>query len=362
MINEAHDDKTGENPAGTRGFAFMEYAVKDPEPMRELFTQMGFFQVAGHRSKSIEIWQQGNIYYLINSDPRDFSADFFKIHGPSVSGMAFRVEDSKKAFEYCISKGATPYPNKEHWTRHPHILRGIGDNLLYLIDDAALENFFRKNFEVNQQATDQAKASPLLVYIDHVTHNVYKGNMDRWAQFYQDLFNFRQIRYFDIQGKYTGLYSRAMTSPCGKISIPINEPADEQSQIQEYLNLYHGEGIQHIALACSDIYQAVEAFKNKGMKFLDTPEAYYRLVDQRLPGHGESLERMREDRILIDGSTAGGVVKTLLQIFTDTTIGPVFFELIQRKGDKGFGEGNFQALFDSMELDQIERGVIKTKQ
>ena len=196
--------------------------------------------------------------------------------------------------------------------------------------------------------------------VDHLTHNVYAGRMDVWAQFYEKLFNFREIRYFDIQGKKTGLTSRALTSPCGKIRIPINEPSDKGSQIQEYLDAYHGEGIQHIALSARDIFATVEALRAKDVRFLDTPDTYYERVDSRVRGHGEDLDRLKRNRILIDGE---GLDKEhhedkLLQIFTETVIGPIFFEIIQRKGNDGFGEGNFRALFESIEADQIARGVI----
>lgn len=360
-IKEVTIDQAWENPQGLDGFAFLEYAVEDPTALSALFESMGFTKIGHHATQAIDLWQQGDIYYLVNAEPDSFAREFYQRHGPSVCGMGFRVQSAQSVFEHCLKHQATAFDDPKHWSAHESIIRGIGDNLLYLVDEYPGDDFFRHQFVIDDRLVAEAANNPMLLTIDHVTHNVYQGNMDQWASFYQTLFNFRQLRYFDIKGKFTGLHSRAMSSPCRKISIPINESADDQSQIQEYLDAYNGEGIQHIALSCRNIYEAVEAFKAKGLRFLDTPDTYYRLVDERLPGHGEPLERMQENRVLIDGSTANGDVKTLLQIFTETEIGPVFFELIERKGDMGFGEGNFQALFDSIELDQIERGVISTK-
>ena len=199
-----------------------------------------------------------------------------------------------------------------------------------------------------------------LTYVDHLTHNVHRGRMKEWADFYERLFNFREVRYFDIEGKLTGLKSKAMTSPCGKIRIPINESSDDKSQIAEYLDLYHGEGIQHIAMGTDDIYATVDGMKTQGVAFQDTILTYYDLVNRRLPKHGENLDELKRLRILVDGATHEGAPnELLLQIFTQTVIGPIFFEVIQRKGDQGFGEGNFRALFESIELDQVRRGVLK---
>ncbi len=347
------------NPAGTDGFEFLEFIAETPDELHKLFTDMGFVKTGQHKSQPVELWQQGDVNFIINSNPDGFAKQFYKQHGPSVPGMAFRVKDLDAAYDHVIAQGAKPYAGMESdWTDDQvRIIHGIGGNLLYLVDEYGDCNIYSSLFDMDQEAVAKAQSDAKLTYVDHVTHNVFKGDMDQWASFYVDLFNFYQIRYFDIQGKFTGLHSRALTSPCKKISIPINEPTDEGSQIQEYLDIYKGEGIQHIALGADDIYKSVEELKAIGMKFLDTPMTYYRMIDDRLPGHGEPLDRMKDDRVLIDGSTKNGV-ETLLQIFTETVIGPVFFEIIQRKGDEGFGEGNFQALFDSMELDQIERGVL----
>jgi 4-hydroxyphenylpyruvate dioxygenase len=348
-----------DNPAGTDGFEFMEFASDSPEKLTELFTHLGFTKVGTHKTKSVDLWQQGDIHFLNNYEPNSFGQKFFQDHGPCVSAMGFRVKDAKHAYAHCIKQGAKPYHVTEHdWVGDvTPVVYGIGDNMLYLVDQYGDNSFYEQMFDLDPAAVAKSQSDTHFSAIDHVTHNVYLGNMDKWADFYTNLFNFREIRYFDIKGKFTGLLSRAMSSPCNKIMIPINEPTEKGSQIQEYLDIYKGEGIQHIALHANDIYTTVEALNKIGMKFLETNDTYFKMVDDRLPGHGEPLARMQKDQILIDGSTEDGV-KTLLQIFTETEVGPVFFEIIQRKGDMGFGEGNFQALFDSMELDQIERGVL----
>jgi 4-hydroxyphenylpyruvate dioxygenase len=234
-------------------------------------------------------------------------------------------------------------------------IEGIGGSLIYLVDRYGEQTIYDVDFV--PLVSDKALPGVGLAEIDHLTHNVHRGRMALWAEFYERLFNFREIRYFDIEGKRTGLKSKAMTSPCGKIRIPINESADDKSQIAEYLEAYHGEGIQHIALAARDIYQTVEELRRRGVHFMAVPETYYEAVDTRLPGHGEDLARLRRDQILIDGAPAQGQ-GLLLQIFTETVIGPIFFEIIERKGNDGFGEGNFRALFESIERDQIRRGVL----
>jgi len=234
-------------------------------------------------------------------------------------------------------------------------IEGIGGSIIYLVDRYGDRTIYDVDF--HPLIAERAPAGVGLAAIDHLTHNVHRGRMTLWAEFYERLFNFREIRYFDIEGKLTGLKSKAMTSPDGKIRIPINESADDKSQIAEYLEAYHGEGIQHIALATADIYNTVEALRGRQVKFMAVPETYYEAVETRLPGHGEDLARLQRGQILIDGAPAQGQ-GLLLQIFTETVIGPIFFEIIQRKGNDGFGEGNFRALFESIERDQIRRGVL----
>jgi 4-hydroxyphenylpyruvate dioxygenase len=343
-----------DNPMGTDGFEFVEYTAPDPELLRRLFARMGFPVSARHRSKNVTLHRQGDINFVINAEPSGFGQQFARVHGPSACAMAFRVKDAAFAHARAIELGARPVETSvgPMELRIPAI-EGIGGSHIYLVDRYGDRTIYDVDFvPVADGARGQGAG---LALIDHLTHNVSRGNMDKWAGFYERLFNFREIRYFDIEGKKTGLFSRAMTSPCGKIRIPINESQDDKSQIEEYLREYRGEGIQHIALSTPDIYATVDALRANGVEFQDTPDTYYEGVDARVAGHRESLARMKERRILIDGSAADGI---LLQIFTKNAIGPIFFEIIQRKGNEGFGEGNFRALFESIELDQERRGVI----
>ena len=349
-----------ENPMGTFGFEFVEFTAEDTEALGRLFETMGFHAVARHRSKAVTHYQQNDINFIVNAEPRGFAQSFARVHGPSVCAIGFRVRDAAKAYARAVDLGAEP----QHGQIGPMELnipaiRGVGGSLIYLVDRAANPSIYDVDFVPIDGADVTRPDASSLTYIDHLTHNVFRGRMDLWAGFYERFFNFREIRYFDIEGKQTGLRSRAMTSPCGNIRIPINESADDKSQIAEYLDAYKGEGIQHIALGTDDIYGAVEALRYRGITLMDPPpDDYYAAIDERLPGHGEDVERMRHGGILIDGAPGdgGGI---LLQIFSRTVIGPVFFEIIQRKGDEGFGEGNFRALFEAMEQDQIRRGVLK---
>jgi 4-hydroxyphenylpyruvate dioxygenase len=339
---------------GTDGFEFVEYTAPDPASLRSLFERLGFRNAARHRSKDVTLHRQGDINFLVNAEPNSFAQQFARDHGGSICAMGFRVKDAALAFKRALELGATPGPQ----TAGPMELnipsiRGIGGSLIYLVDRYGVRDIYDIDFV--PAAASTTTADPGLQLIDHLTHNVHRGNMKVWCGFYEKLFNFREIRYFDIEGKKTGLFSRALTSPCGKIRIPINESQDDLSQIEEYLREYRGEGIQHIALSCSDIYGTVDRLRGRGVMFQDTPDTYYEGVTARVTGHKESLEELKKRRILIDGSTKDGI---LLQIFTANVIGPIFFEIIQRKGNEGFGEGNFQALFESIELDQIRRGVV----
>jgi len=358
-----------ENPMGTDGFEFIEYAAPDPRAMGALFERLGFKAIARHRHKNVLLYRQGEINFIVNAEPDSFAQRFARQHGPSICAIAFRVADAKAAYERAVSLEAWGYAG----TAGPGELnipaiKGIGDSLLYFIDrwrgkggkktgDIGNVGFYDVDFEPLPGA-ELNPAGHGLATIDHLTHNVHRGRMKEWSDFYERLFNFREIRYFDIEGQVTGVKSKAMTSPCGKIRIPINEEGGEKAgQIQEYLDKYHGEGIQHVAMSSTDLYRTVDALRANGVKLLDTNEPYYELVDKRIPGHGENLAELRKRKILIDGK-AGAL---LLQIFSENQLGPIFFEFIQRKGDEGFGEGNFKALFESIELDQIRRGVLKSK-
>jgi 4-hydroxyphenylpyruvate dioxygenase len=343
------------NPMGTDGFEFVEYTAPDPTELRALFTKMGFPAVARHRSRDVTLHRQGDINFLINAEPDSFAQQFARAHGGSICAMAFRVRNAAFAYKRALELGARPGPMTAGpmELNIPSIL-GIGGSLIYLVDRYGDHSIY----DVDFVPIDDAPRAPVgtgLLLIDHLTHNVHRGNMSVWAGFYQQLFNFREIRYFDIEGRKTGLLSRALTSPCGKIRIPINESQDDKSQIEEYLRDYRGEGIQHIALATNDIHATVDRLRARGVVFQDTPESYYDGVDARVTGHQENLAELRQRRILIDGSAQEGI---LLQIFTVNVLGPIFYEIIQRKGNEGFGEGNFKALFESIELDQIRRGVV----
>jgi 4-hydroxyphenylpyruvate dioxygenase len=349
---------TAENPAGTDGFEFVEFAHPEPETLRTLFAQMGYTHTATHKTKDIELWQQGDITYVINNEPGSHARAFVDEHGPCAPSMGWRVVDAQHAFEHAVSKGAVPYEGDGKALDVPAIV-GIGGSLIYFIDQYYEANPYNAEFD---WVSDAHPAGVGFHYLDHLTHNVHKGNMDLWFRFYGDLFNFREIRFFDIEGKFTGLLSRALTSPCGRIRIPINEDRGETGQIVEYLKRYKGEGIQHIAVGAHDLYDATDEIASRGIKFMPKPpEAYYDLSYTRVVGHDEPKERMMKHGILIDGEGVvdGGETRILLQIFSKTVIGPIFFEFIQRKGDDGFGEGNFKALFESIEADQIDRGVLK---
>ncbi|GJD51372.1 4-hydroxyphenylpyruvate dioxygenase [Methylobacterium crusticola] len=350
------------NPMGTDGFEFVEYAHPEPQALHDLFRALGFTAVARHRAKDITLYRQGDVNYLVNAEPGSYGANFVREHGPCAPSMAFRVVDARKAYARAIELGAKPADTaRGGLTLDVPAIEGIGGSLLYLVDTYGPGgSAYGAEFEWLGEP-DPQPAGVGLFYLDHLTHNVHRGRMDVWAGFYERLFNFRQIRYFDIEGKLTGLFSKALTSPDGKIRIPINESADEKSQIEEYLHAYNGEGIQHIACGCRDIYETIEALRAAGVSFMPAPPAvYYRRIDRRLPGHGEPAERMERNGILIDGEgvVEGGTTKILLQLFSSNAIGPIFFEFIQRKGDDGFGEGNFKALFESIEEDQIRRGVL----
>ena len=355
-MNEAFD-----NPLGTDGFEFVEFTSPDPQRLQQLFELMGFVAVGRHRSKNVLRFAQGDINFILNMEPAGQPADFRAAHGPSANAMAFRVKDAGLALKLAVERGAKPVtgPVGPMELNIPAI-EGIGGSNLYLVDRYGAEAIYDIDFRPLPGAVDKPRGLGLTA-IDHLTHNLHRGRMDRWAEFYQRIFNFREIRHFDIEGKQTGLFSRAMTSPDGKLRIPLNESRDAHSQIEEFLKDYGGEGIQHIALSTDDIYGTVEAMRERGVRFQDTLDAYYEGVDARVPGHGENLQRLRADRILIDGGPAQGQ-GLLLQIFTENMIGPIFFEIIQRKGAEGFGEGNFQALFESIELDQMRRGVLPAKE
>lgn len=359
------------NPMGTDGFEFIEFAAPDPEAVGKIFETMGFTAIAKHRHKNVLLYRQGEINFILNSEASSFAQRFARLHGPSVCAMAFRVQDAAAAYRRALDLGAWGVDSQSGFMElNIPAIKGIGDSLIYFVDRWRGKHSASEQPSIGDISIYDVDFVPLshtpitstgvgLQYIDHLTHNVYRGRLQEWASFYERIFNFREVRYFDIEGKLTGLKSKAMTSPCGKIRIPINEESSNTpGQIQEYLDAYHGEGIQHIALASGNLITTVDQLHARGVQLLDTPDTYYELLDKRVPNHGENVEKLRERKILLDGEPGN----LLLQIFSTNQLGPIFFEFIQRKGNEGFGEGNFQALFDSIELDQIRRGVLKEKE
>ena len=348
---------SAENPAGTDGFEFVEFAHPNPDELRATFARMGYTLTARHKQKAIELWQQGDITYILNDEPDSHARRFVEEHGPCAPSMGWRVVNAAHAFAHAVKNGAEPYEGNGKTLDVPAIV-GIGGSLIYFIDRYGDTNPYDADFE---WLTTPKPTGVGFHYLDHLTHNVHRGNMDTWFDFYGRLFNFHQIRFFDIEGKFSGLHSRALTSPCGRIRIPINEDRGTTGQIVEYLKRYNGEGIQHIAVASDDLYRSVDAIAARGIRFMPAPpETYYDASCDRVPGHQEPKADLMRHGILIDGEGVvdGGETRILLQIFSKTVIGPIFFEFIQRKGDDGFGEGNFKAVFESIEADQIARGVL----
>ncbi len=352
-----------ENPMGLDGFEFVEFASPTPGVLEPVFEMLGFTAVARHRSKNVTLYRQGNINFILNQEVNCYTSYFAEEHGPCACGMAFRVKDSHQAYQRALDLGGQPIdiPTGPMELRLPAI-KGIGGAPLYLIDRYADGlSIYDIDFEFFD-GIDRHPAGCGFHEVDHLTHNVYHGRMEYWGGFYERIFNFKQIRYFDIKGEYTGLLSKAMTAPDGKIRIPLNEEASQGvGQIEEFLMAYNGEGIQHIALSCDDLLSCCDALESRGIPFMTAPpDSYYEMLDQRLPGHDQPVDELRKRGILLDGSTADGDNRLLLQIFSGAMVGPVFFEFIERKRDEGFGEGNFKALFESMERDQLRRGVLES--
>ncbi|MEO6366005.1 MAG: 4-hydroxyphenylpyruvate dioxygenase [Luteimonas sp.] len=351
---------TFENPCGIDGFEFVEFAAPQGrgELLHDTFRRMGFSAVMHHRSREITLYRQGGVNFLVNEDPDSFAADFARAHGPSACGFAIRFSKPADAVLQTVLGNGGEVIDCKPETRavDAPVVKGIGDCMLYLVDRYGGGGSMYQDY-LPVQGAEQHPQGFGLTFIDHLTHNLYFGNMQKWSDYYERLFNFREIRYFDIKGAKTGLVSKAMTAPDGIVRIPLNESSDPKSQINEYLDTYKGEGIQHIACFTDDIYATVEAMREQGIEFLDTPDTYFDVIDARVPNHGEDVPRLARNKILIDAD-AETKERKLLQIFTTNAIGPIFFEIIQRKGNEGFGEGNFQALFESIERDQMKRGVL----
>lgn len=346
---------TEQNPVGIDGVDFVEYSGPDADHLQKLFVRMGFKEVSKMSGANISLYRQGNINFILNLEPGSFASEFSKQHGPCISSTGFRVVDADYAFKIAVSRGARPYQGgdeKRGATPFPAVY-GIGDSLVYFVDAKGHHKLYNETFQIKNE--DKAPKGVGLIEVDHFTNNVPRGEMQKWCDFYEKVFNFRETRYFNIQGKQTGLFSKVMRSPCGKFSIPINEPSDGKSQIQEYLDEYKGSGIQHLAMTSNNIVETLETMKNSQIEFLSAPPpTYYGMLKERLPNVSEDLDRLQKNAILVDGDQEG----YLLQIFTKNVIGPIFYELIQRKNHFGFGEGNFQALFDAIERDQKERGYL----
>jgi len=354
-----------DNPLGLDGFEFLEFSAPEKGILEPAFERMGFSMVARHRSKDVQLWRQGGINLIANYEPRSPAAYFAGEHGPSACGMGFRVKDAARAYEMAIERGAEPvHVHTGVMELNIPAIRGIGHSLIYLIDryDGDL-TIYDIDF-VYEDGVERYPPGAGFHTIDHLTHNVYAGRIAHWEDFYSRIFGFREFRQFDVTGEYSGLNTKVMMAPDGKIRIPLNEEggSDGKGQIAEYLRAYNGEGIQHIAFASDELYSSLDSLKQKGLQFAPPPpDTYYEMLDERLPGHGEPLQQLKDRSILVDGTTEGGQPRLLMQIFSQLMVGPVFFEFIQRKGDEGFGEGNISALFKSMEEDQIRRGVLQRK-
>ena len=352
---------TFDNPMGIDGFEFVEFAAPEgrASELHDLFGRMGFTAVLKHKARPITVYRQNGVNLLLNEDPDSFAADFARAHGPSACGFAIRfAKPCADVLKTVLGNGGEAIDHKAASKAvDAPVVKGIGDCMLYLVDRYGSAGSI---YDADYVAIEGADPNPKgfgLTFIDHLTHNLYFGNMQKWSDYYERLFNFREIRYFDIKGSKTGLVSKAMTAPDGIVRIPLNESSDPKSQINEYLDAYQGEGIQHIACFTDDIYTTVEQMRAAGVAFLDTPDSYFEVIDERVPNHGEDVPRLAKNRILIDADKETKQRK-LLQIFTQNAVGPIFFEIIQRKGNEGFGEGNFQALFESIERDQMRRGVL----
>jgi 4-hydroxyphenylpyruvate dioxygenase len=343
-------DETNNNPCGLEGFAFLEFSGPDQSLLENQFLKMGFQPTKTHLQHNITLYQQSNIQFIVNAASDCQASQHAKTHGAGACAMGFKVKNAAHAYQYAMSQGATAFCDSPLVNHALFGIEGIGGSVIYFVDDVT------PPFP-GQWKDTHAPSETNIAFIDHLTHNVHRGNMDRWANFYETIFNFKEIRYFDITGQLTGLISRAMASPCGTIKIPLNESKDDLSQIEEFLHEYHGEGIQHVALNTTDIYKTVPLLKKNGVKFLDVPDTYYDRIKHRVPWHTEPLNALQREKILIDGEK-DPKLGLLLQIFTENIFGPVFFEIIQRKGNQGFGEGNFQALFEAIERDQMKRGTL----
>lgn len=344
-----------DNPLGTDGFEFIEFTSAEPASLEKSLENLGFICVGHHKHKNVRLYKQNDINFIVNVEDHCQASEYANQHGPSANAVAFRVRDAAHAIQQAEARGATVvHQQVGPMELNIPAIKGVGNSLIYFVDRYDKASIYDVDFDLDAKKFSNATGD--LRAIDHVTQNLHRGNVQKYTQFYEQIFNFRETRSFEIHGVRTGLISRVMTSPCDKISMPINESADDESQIEEFLSKYRGEGIQHIALSTHNIVSTVSSLRRRyGIDFQETPATYYDALPERVKGFDMEPSALKEQQILLDGSPNEGY---LLQIFTRDFVGPMFFEIIERKGNTGFGEGNFQALFDSIERDQIERGVI----
>jgi len=345
------------NPIGLNGIEFIEFTSPKPKQLDLLFKEFGFSKTMKHHEKEINYYNQNDIHFLVNREPNSFAEGFMQLHGPSICSMGWRVENATIAFATAVERGAMPASQMDFTTSDGDsipAIRGIGGSLIYLIEGSERPGFYEeigfKKLETPELTTEKG-----FQRIDHLTNNVPQGKMETWSSFYKDIFGFTEVRYFDIKGIKTGLVSYALRSPCGKFCIPINEGTEEKSQINEYLEEYKGAGVQHLAFATNDIISSLRALQGSSVETLDIDDQYYQEVFDRVPNVTEDRKTLQDLQILVDGDEEG----YLLQIFTKNIIGPIFIEIIQRKNHLAFGEGNFGALFRSIEREQEKRGYLK---
>ncbi|MFD2179048.1 4-hydroxyphenylpyruvate dioxygenase [Veronia pacifica] len=345
------------NPLGLVGIEFTEYASPDTDYMHKVFTDFGFSKLKTFKGKDILYYNQNDIHFLLNNEREGFGAEFARSHGPAICSMGWRVENAQKAFDVAVERGAKPATDSANKDFPYPAIYGIGDSLIYFIENFGEENnIYNSDFEDLPAESQSVVEDKGFIRIDHLTNNVYKGTMEKWANFYKDVFGFTEVRYFDIKGQKTALLSYALKSPCGTFSIPINEGKDNNNnQIDEYLNEYNGPGVQHLAFLTDDLVSSLDKLDKSTIATLDIIPEYYETIFDRVPWVKEDREKIRQHQILVDSQADNCY---LLQIFSKNLFGPIFIEMIQRVDDGGFGEGNFQALFESIERDQERRGVI----
>ena len=351
------DVQLGNDVILTDGLEFLEFTAPNSHEVEASLVRLGFSCIADHRHKDVRLYRQNEINLIVNAEPQSFASVYAREHGPSSNAMAFRVPDVSAALE-CARRHNLEIVESTAGPMELNIpaIKGVGGSLIYLVERYGFESIYDVDFRYRYHVA--SKPTGFLTHIDHVTQNVTQGDLTSSVDFYKRVFGFRELQTFDIHGKHTGLASVALVSACGKIKIPINEPTDPQSQIAEFIDVHHGGGVQHIALHTHDIYAAIASAKRRGTVFQETPATYYDNLKNRCIDHNEEVEKLKRLNVLIDGGADTGV---LLQIFTQEMIGPVFFELIQRKGNTGFGEGNFQALFESIEREQEQRGYFRER-